>query len=170
MFPLAVAKTFTPGERYEEMQQWTAPPPEVPGVWNFLGWRRTKMEPGRVEMEWEPNENHGFPAGDGYIIHGGMVTAILDTAMGGATWTLLDLNEVFLTADLRTEFYRPTLPGLVRAEGRVIHKTRRVTFAEAELFDSEGRLLAAGRATNLSIDLTDPRDLSKRGPATPERG
>lgn len=161
---------FVPGERYQEMQQWTAPPPDVPGIWNTLGWRRTEMEPGRVAMEWEPNEHHGFPAGDGWIIHGGMVTALLDTAMGGATWTLLNLDEVFLTADLRTEFYRPTVPGLVMCEGRVIHKTRRVTFAAAEMFDRVGRLLASGRATNLSIDLTDPRDLAKRGPATPERG
>lgn len=167
----AVSRTqFTPGERYEEMQQWSAPPADMPGVWNFLGWRRSEMEPGWVVMEWEPNENHGFPAGDGYIIHGGMVTAILDTAMGGATWTLLNLDEVFLTADLRTEFYRPTMPGLVKCEGRVIHKTRRTTFAAAELFDSGGKMLAAGRATNLSISLVDPRDQRNRGPATPERG
>lgn len=128
------------------------------------------MEPGRATLEWEPNENHGFPAGDGYIIHGGMVTAILDTAMGNATFTLLDMNEVFLTADLRTEFYRPTVPGPVRCEGWINHKTRRVIFAAAELFDGGGKLLAAGRATNLAIDLTDPRDQLKQGPATPERG
>lgn len=161
---------FEPGERYEEMQQWAAPPEDMPGVWNFLGWRRTEVEPGWQVLEWETNENHAFPAGGGWIVHGGMVTAILDTAMGGATWTLLNSNEVFLTADLRTEFYRPTTPGLIRAEGWVIRKTRRVTFAAAELFDSEGRLLASGRATNLSMDLTDPRDLPKQGPATPERG
>lgn len=163
-------KQFVPGERYEEMQQWSAPPPDMPGVWNFLGWRRTELEPGWTVMEWDTTEDHGFPAGDGWIIHGGMVTAILDTAMGGATWTLLNSNEVFLTADLRTEFYRPTAPGLIRAEGWVVNKTRRVTFAAAELFNVDGKLLASGRATNLSIDLADPRDLPKQGPATPERG
>lgn len=165
-----MATKFIAGERYEEMKQWTEPPEDVPGIWNLLGWRRTEMEPGRVAMEWEPTQNHGFPAGNGWIIHGGMVTAILDTAMGNATWTLLNANEVFLTADLRTEFYRPTIPGLVRCRGWVTHKTRRVIFAAGELFDGAGKLLAAGRATNLSIDLTDPRDQLKRGPATPERG
>ena len=47
-----------------------------------------------------------------------MVTAILDSAMGSATWSLLDRNEVYLTADLRTEFYQPTRPGRIRATDR----------------------------------------------------
>lgn len=103
-------------------------------------------------------------------MHGGMVTALLDTAMGSATWTLLNDHEVFLTADLRTEFYRPTVPGRVTAEGRVIHKTRRVTFASAELFDATGKLLASCRGTNLTIDVTSPEDQSKKGPTSPSRG
>lgn len=116
---------FTPGERMSEMTPEHEPAPGSPGIWSHLGWRRTKVAPGFCEMEWEPTTDHAFPAGEGWIVHGGMVTALLDTAMGGATWSLLNKDEVFLTGDLRTEFYRPTFPGLVRAEGRVVHKTRR---------------------------------------------
>lgn len=161
---------FRPGERYEEMLQWSSPPPEAPGIWNHLGWRRVDLEPGHSVLEWEPNVNHAFPAGESWIVHGGMVTALLDTAMGNATWSLLDSNEVFLTADLRTEFYRPTNPGLIRAEGWVVHKTRRVTFAAAEIRIPEGKLLASGRATNIIIDLNEQRDQARDGPAMPERG
>lgn len=160
---------FTPGERFAELTGFV-PDPGAPGIWNHLGWKRTKLEPGYVEIEWEPTTDHAFPAGEGWIVHGGMVTAILDTAMGNATWSLLNLDEVFLTADLRTEFYRPTTPGLVRAHGRVVHKTRRVAFASAELFDAGGKLLASGRATNMTIDLTNPQDQSRRSPSTPDRG
>jgi uncharacterized protein (TIGR00369 family) len=106
-------------------------------------------------LEWEPDTDHAFPAGDGWIVHGGMVTALLDTAMGQASWTLLARDEVFLTADLRTEFYRPTSPGLVHATGWVVHKTKRVSFAAAELHDANGKLLASGRATNLTITLAE---------------
>jgi len=161
---------FRPGERFAEMTSHNLPAPSDPGIWSHLGWRRTAVEPGFTEMEWEPGTDHAFPAGEGWIVHGGMVTALLDTAMGGATWTLLNLNELFLTGDLRTEFYRPTFPGLVRAVGKVVHKTRRVTFASAEMFDANGKLLAGARATNLTIDLNSPEDERRRAPARPDRG
>jgi uncharacterized protein (TIGR00369 family) len=140
---------YQPGARYEQVLATRNDP--RPGIWAHLGWKLAGVEPGRAVLEWEPDTDHAFPAGDSWIVHGGMVTALLDTAMGQASWTLLSLDEVFLTADLRTEFYRPTSPGLVRATGWVVHKTKRVSFAAAELHDANGKLLASGRATNLTI-------------------
>src|SRR2546426_12426094 len=95
-----------------------------------------------------------------------MVTAILDSAMGSATWSLLDRDEVYLTADLRTEFYRPTRPGRIRATGWVVRKTRRVTFAASELHDEAGTLLASSRGANITIA---PRDEPQRAPLRPAR-
>jgi uncharacterized protein (TIGR00369 family) len=95
-----------------------------------------------------------------------MVTAILDTAMGSATWTLLNHNEVFLTADLRTEFYRPARPGRVRATGWVVQKTRRVVFAAGELHNDAGVLLASGRASQVVIDLQTDPERNRHGPAS----
>jgi acyl-coenzyme A thioesterase PaaI-like protein len=34
------------------------------------------------------------------------VATILDTAMGGAYWTLLEKGDTFLTGNLRVEYYR----------------------------------------------------------------
>jgi uncharacterized protein (TIGR00369 family) len=144
---------FEPGERYEDALRRRGE--RYPGIWTHLGWSLADVAPGRAVMEWEPDTDHAFAAGDGWIVHGGMVTALLDTAMGQASWTLLANDEVFLTADLRTEFYRPTDPGLVRATGWVVHKTRRVSFAAAEMHDAAGKLLASGRATNLIIKVQD---------------
>lgn len=144
---------FTPGERYEEARH--ARNHDNPGIWTHLGWKLADIAPGRAVLEWEPDTDHSFPAGDGWIVHGGMVTALLDTAMGQSTWTLLNRDEVFLTADLRTEFYRVTSPGLIRASGWVVHKTRRTCFAAAELHDANGKLLAGGRVTNLILKLED---------------
>ena len=121
-------------------------------------------------LEWEPSIDHAFPAGKDWIVHGGMVTAILDTAMGSATWTLLDRGEVFLTADLRTEFYRPARPGRVRATGWVVQKTRRVTFAAADLHNDAGVLLASGRASQVIIDLQADPNRDRPGPARSPSG
>ena len=67
-----------------------------------------------------------------------MVTTLLDTAMGGACWSVLDEGESFLTADLRVEFMRSSRPGTLRAEGRVVQRNRRVAFCSAELYDADG--------------------------------
>jgi uncharacterized protein (TIGR00369 family) len=159
-----------PGERFAEMESWQQPTPGEPGIWNALGWRRVGLEAGRAVFEWEPTTDQAFPAGDSWIVHGGMVTAILDSVMGSATWSLLDRHEVYLTADLRTEFYRPTRLGRVRATGWVVRKTRRVTFAASELHDEQGVLLAGCRATNITIDVRDEPARARTGPARPGTG
>jgi uncharacterized protein (TIGR00369 family) len=102
---------------------------------------------GRAIIGWDAQPEYGFPAASGQIIHGGMVTTILDTAMGAATWSVLTDKEVFLTADLRVEFYRATRPGQLRAKGMVIKRTSRLAFCSAELYDADDLLLAGARAT-----------------------
>jgi uncharacterized protein (TIGR00369 family) len=144
---------FRPGERYDSGLARRGG--RFPGIWSHLGWDLVDLAPGRAVLEWTPVTDHSFPAGDGWIVHGGMVTALLDTAMGQSTWTLLNNDEVFLTADLRTEFYRVTTPGSIRATGWIVQKTRRVSFAAAELHDADGKLLAGGRATNLILKLEE---------------
>ena len=78
-----------------------------------------------------------------------MVTTLLDTAMGGACWSVLEENESFLTADLRVEFMRAARPGTLRAEARVVERTRRVAFCAGDLYDEEQTLLASSRCTQI---------------------
>ena len=141
------------------------PPQGERGIFSTLGWRRVQIEAGRAVLEWEPTIDYAFRAGKDWIVQGGMVTAILDAAMGNATWTLLDRDEVFLTADLRTEFFRPARPGRVLATGWIIQKTRRVAFAAADLHDAAGVLLASGRASQVIIDVAADPDRDRPGPA-----
>lgn len=102
---------------------------------------------GRSVIRWNAQPEYGFPTASGQVIHGGMVTTILDSAMGAAAWSVLTAEEVFLTADLRVEFYRASRPGPLIAAGLVIKRTSRLVFCSAELFDGDGRLLAGSRCT-----------------------
>jgi acyl-CoA thioesterase len=102
---------------------------------------------GRSVIRWDAQPEYGFPTASGQVIHGGMVTTILDSAMGAAAWSVLTEEEVFLTADLRVEFYRATRPGPLEARGLVIKRTSRLVFCSAELFDADDRLLAGSRCT-----------------------
>jgi uncharacterized protein (TIGR00369 family) len=142
---------FDPGDRFFDDERWEEREPEAPHIWRTLGYERALWEPGRQVIEWKASEEYAFQSNSGYIVHGGMVATVLDSAMGGACWTLLNRDEAFLTADLRIEFLRTARPGLLRAEGRVIRRARRVVFCEGELFDEDGALLATGRCTQILL-------------------
>ena len=130
---------------------WGVEPPGRPHIWETLGYRTVGWEPGSISIEWDAVEDYCFRYKDGYVVHGGMVATLLDTAMGGGCWTLLEDGESFLTADLNVDFFRAARPGLLRAEGRVLHRNRRLMFCSAELFDAEGVQLAAARCTQILL-------------------
>lgn len=120
-------------------------------LWTTLGYRRLGWGAGTTSIAWDATPEYGFPTASGPVIQGGLVTALLDAAMGGACWTVLDADQAFLTADLRVEFLRSTRPGTVTATGTVVRRTRRVVFCEAQLFDADETLLAASRCTQVVL-------------------
>jgi uncharacterized protein (TIGR00369 family) len=128
---------------------WLEDPPPAPHVWRTLGYRAVEQADGLSIIEWDATPEYCFHDSTGPILHGGLVATLLDTAMGGACWSVVAEGQSFLTADLRVEFMRPARPGTLRAEGRVVERTRRVAFCAAELFDSEGSRLAAARCTQI---------------------
>lgn len=126
------------------------------GIWRTLGYRRVDWSEGSATVEWRASEDYCFPTAAGPVVQGGLVTALLDAAMGGACWTTLGSEEVFLTADLRVEFLRSTRPGVLRATGEVVRRTRRVVFCSAQLVDAEGTLLATSRCTQIVLPAQGP--------------
>lgn len=121
-----------------------------PHVWRTLGYRRVEAGDGRATIEWDAGEDYAFPdRAGGSIVHGGLVATLLDTAMGYACRNQLADDEGFLTADLSVEFFRATRPGTLRAEGRVVHRTRRIAFCAADLSDADGAVVASARCTQI---------------------
>jgi uncharacterized protein (TIGR00369 family) len=147
-------RPITAGERLADVGSFSQRGGDGPNLWRTLGFRRTDWGPGFAVVEWDATPEYGFVTPNGHVIQGGLVTAILDSAMGGACWTTLNRDEVFLTADLRVEFYRPTRPGTLRARGTVVRRSTRVVFCAAELFDGEDRTLAGSRCTQTILPAT----------------
>ena len=140
-------------------------------LWTTLGYRRVSWGEGTSAVAWDATPQYGFPTSSGPVIQGGLVTAILDAAMGGACWTVLDADQAFLTADLRVEFLRATRPGTITATGSVVRRTRKVVFCEGRLEDADGRLLAASRCTQVVLPADGPAgryDAPGEGGAPPE--
>src|ERR1700712_5617191 len=125
-------------------------------IWNTLGYQRLGWTSGSTTIGWDAPQDYCFPSAGGPVVQGGLVTGLLDAAMGGACWSVLDADQAFLTADLRVEFLRPTRPGSLTSTGTVVRRTRRVVFCSAELFDAEGTLLATSRCTQVVLPASGP--------------
>ena len=123
--------------------------PDVPHVWRTLGYRRPVAEPGHIVVEWDASPDYAFPADSGHIVHGGLVATILDTAMGGACWTLLEERRD--VPDRRPPHGVPPRDTAGSApSGRPRRPpTKRVMFCAAELYDAEGTHLASARCTQV---------------------
>ncbi|APE30015.1 hypothetical protein BOX17_03020 [Halomonas aestuarii] len=79
------------------------------------------------------------------LVHGGVLTMLLDTACGSAVLPALPAPEVCPTLDLRIDHYRPGVAGRdIIAEARVVRVTASVVFTEGTLWQEAGRPLARG--------------------------
>jgi uncharacterized protein (TIGR00369 family) len=78
-----------------------------------------------------------------HAVHGSVYFKALDDAAFFAVNSLV--TDVFvLTASYNIYLTRPVTAGVLRASGRVVHRSRTLFLAEAELFDGEERHVARG--------------------------
>lgn len=80
-------------------------------------------------------------------IQGGYLCAMLDECMSVACMVASGMTHVAPTAEMKTSFMRPAMPGKIRGIGKVVRWGSRVAFTEGELFDPEGRTLAKATGT-----------------------
>jgi uncharacterized protein (TIGR00369 family) len=108
----------------------------------------TEAADGRVAVTVEPSEIHLNPAG---TVHGGVAATLLDSCMGLAIQSTLEKGISQTTLEFKISLVRPITPetGLIRAEGVVLSRGRRVGTAEGRVTDGNGRLLAHGTTTCL---------------------
>ena len=116
----------------------------LPPAAELLGWKPLSLEPGHVRVQYTARPEWYNPQGS---VQGGFIAAMLDDAMGPAAFTSLEPGQFAPTLELKVNFYRPVLAGTVIAEGRVLHRTRRILFLEGRLFRVDGDLAAAATAT-----------------------
>ncbi|MGM0535777.1 MAG: PaaI family thioesterase [Pseudomonadota bacterium] len=79
------------------------------------------------------------------LVHGGVLTMLLDTVCGSSVLPALPAPEVCPTLDLRVDHFRPGVAGqAIFAEARVVRVTESVVFTEGTLWQEAGRPLARG--------------------------
>ncbi len=95
---------------------------------------------------------------EGYrgIIHGGLITALLDEAMG---WSVaVERKAYFVTGEINVRFLKPVYSNqTLRVVARVTAHYPRYSMAEGKLLDAQGKPLA--RATGKFFDIPLPEAL-----------
>jgi uncharacterized protein (TIGR00369 family) len=113
-----------------------------------LGYDVTEAVSGRVIVTVEPSGIHLNPAG---TVHGGLAATLLDSCMGLAVQSTLEQGIGQTTLEFKISLLRPITAetGVIKAEGIVLSRGRRVGTAEGRITDATGRLLAHGTTTCL---------------------
>jgi uncharacterized protein (TIGR00369 family) len=80
-----------------------------------------------------------------HVAHGGVLMTLLDVAMAQAARSA-NAGTSVITIEMKTTFFQPSL-GVLTARGKLQHKTVRMAFAEATVFDADGKTCAHSTGT-----------------------
>lgn len=145
---LANAQNLTGLEYLQQMMQGEIAP--APAVSTF-GIEAVSCADGYAEFSILPQKFHYNAVGS---MHGGVITTILDTAMGCTLMTTQDVGKTFTTLELKVNFLKAVTEksGKLYAKGHIIHAGRTTAYLEAHLMDEEGKIYAHSVSTCLILD------------------
>ncbi|TNE80795.1 MAG: PaaI family thioesterase [Bacteroidetes bacterium] len=119
---------------------------------HHLGIDLSKIEAGRVEavvtMKDALKQQNGF-------LHGGVTATLHDIAAGFAAFTLVDVGEVVVTADLRVSYFYPGDATKYRTVGWVVKPGNLLYFCESEVYavyeDGSEKLISKSQSTMATV-------------------
>lgn len=111
---------------------------------HFLGMEVTGREPGYGDARLRIGADHLNPNG---VVHGAVLFALVDTAMGKATMSVLDEGLFCASIEVSLRFIRPAAAGELTAIANVVKRGRSVVHLEARVVGDDERLIATSAGT-----------------------
>ena len=123
----------------------------APPVAELLEMKLVSVERGKAVFSMMPAEYMFNPIG---TVHGGMITTILDSAIGCAVQTTLPAGAMYTSIDIHVRFLRGVTlaSGELTATGTVVHNGRRLASGEAVLQDQGGRICATATSSCMVVE------------------
>lgn len=113
------------------------------------------LRPDHAVIEFEASERHANPMG---TLHGGVLAAIADAAMGMAYLSTLGEGKSFTTLEMKINFLKPVWRARLQATGKVVKAGKTIGLVECDVTDEGGRLVARASSTCMTL-----RDGQARG-------
>jgi uncharacterized protein (TIGR00369 family) len=132
----------------EAMQALASGRAPEPPIAKLIGLEMVEVTQGRAVFGLEASQKHANPMG---TLHGGVLCDLGDGAMGCAVATTLEEGESYTTLELRINFFKPVWEGRLLANASVVRRTRKVAYAEADIVDKNGSLVAKLSSTCLVL-------------------
>lgn len=111
----------------------------------FLGMELTGDHPGVGVAQVEVGPDHLNPNG---VVHGAVLFALVDTAMGKSTMSVVDEPGRYCASiEVSLRFIRPAVAGRLTATATVVKRGRNVVHLEARVVGDDQRLIATAAGT-----------------------
>jgi len=117
---------------------------QLPPFNQYLGMRVDRMENGEATCAVDLLPHHLNNRG---VAHGGVVSALLDSAMGAAVISAIPKEWWCATSGLSILFVAGPREGALIATGKVVRRATAVAFAYGEAREASGRLIATAQGT-----------------------
>ena len=116
----------------------------------LMGFNLTEIIAGQTSGEMEIGKQ--IEQQDGFV-HGGAVATIADIVAGFAAYTLVDVEERVVTAEIKVSYFRPAKGDRIYAIGKVIKPGSKFHFCEAEVCVQTGEKysLVAKATTTMAV-------------------
>ncbi|MEX6688322.1 PaaI family thioesterase [Danxiaibacter flavus] len=149
--PLAGASKARTMSGMEYLQAMSSGEIPLPPLLYTLGFSKPEIAEGEATFLFEPQEYHFNPLGS---VHGGVITAVLDSAMGCTLQSVLPKGTGYTTLELKVNFLKGInlQTPVLSATGKIIHKGKTTALVEADLRDKEGVVYAHAVSTCLMFN------------------
>jgi fumarylpyruvate hydrolase len=117
---------------------------DLPPFDKFMGTEYFPLDDNGVEVRLKLEPQHLNKRG---VPHGGVITFLLDSALGGAVVRSIPEDWWCATTSLTTQFIGGARGGTLVAQGRIVKRGSSVAFAEGEIRSDKGKLLATAKGT-----------------------
>jgi acyl-CoA thioesterase len=94
---------------------------------------------GRALATIDCDHRHMNPHG---AVHGAVIFALVDTAMGAAAMSVLDEDSWCATIEIQTRFLAPVFGGHLEAAVEVVRAGRRIVHLDATVTDEHGKTVS----------------------------